>query len=185
LVGLGNPGIEYIYTRHNIGFLVVDKLGKEESISINNRRFESLVGRGIIGGEIVILVKPQTFMNLSGRAVKKIINFYSIDLNNLIVVHDDLDLPFGVLRIKKDGGDGGHKGLRSIIYSINNRDFIRLRIGVGRPVDKIDIDDYLLKPFNKNEMQSINEIISKGEDAIKIIISDGIEKAMNIFNKRI
>jgi peptidyl-tRNA hydrolase, PTH1 family len=184
IVGLGNPGIQYRFTRHNLGFLVLDELADVHEISVSKRKSESLIGRGSIESIPVILVKPQTFMNLSGAAVAGLIGFFKLTPENLIVIHDDLDLPFNSIRIKVGGGDGGHKGLQSIVDHLNTPDFIRLRLGIGKPTDKASVESYVLKVLSPEEMQVMPEILQKTCKALKAILSSGPVVAMNQFNVR-
>ncbi|MCX7817427.1 MAG: aminoacyl-tRNA hydrolase [Syntrophales bacterium] len=185
IVGLGNPGKKYTFTRHNVGFMVIDKLAEENGISISKVGFDALYGKGSIKGNEVLLVKPQTYMNLSGKAVAKIVNRYKINKpEDLIVVHDDLDLPFATLRLKFGGGHGGHKGLQSIIEHIGDSSFIRVRLGIGKSPLKSITDKYVLSPFSHEEMQMLPAVIQKASEAIVYTISLGIQAAMNKFHKR-
>lgn len=184
IVGLGNPGTRYRFTRHNMGFLALDELADVNGISVSKRKFESLIGKGSIESIPVTLVKPQTFMNLSGTAVAGLIGFFKVTPENLIVIHDDLDLPFNTIRIKVGGGDGGHKGLQSIVEHLNTSDFIRLRLGIGKPADKIPVESYVLEVLSPEEMQVMPEILQKTCRALKVILSSGPTAAMNQFNAR-
>jgi PTH1 family peptidyl-tRNA hydrolase len=185
IVGLGNPGVPYEKTRHNIGFQVVDCLAKINHILISTKRFKSLYGTGRIDAERVILAKPMTFMNQSGEAVKKVIHFFQAGIEDLIVIHDDLDLPFGRLRFKRRGGDGGHQGVRSIIESVGKNTFLRLKIGIGRPPQKMDPADYVLKPFDESDRPLLDEILDHATEALKVLILEGLQTAMNRYQKRI
>jgi PTH1 family peptidyl-tRNA hydrolase len=185
IVGLGNPGVHYEKTRHNIGFQVVDQLAKTNHILISTKRFKSLYGAGRIDSERVILFKPMTFMNQCGEALKKAIHFFQIGIENLIVIHDDLDLPFGRLRFKRRGGDGGHQGVRSIIESIGKNNFLRLKIGIGRPPQGMDPADYVLTPFEDIQHSDLEEIVFSAAEALKVLLLEGIETAMNHYQKRI
>ncbi len=184
IVGLGNPGIQYRMSRHNIGFQVVDRLSKINHIAIRTKRFKSLYGTGQIECQHVVLVKPTTFMNLSGEAVRKATEFFHSRLEDLIVVHDDLDLPFGRLRFKRSGGDGGHQGVRSIIERMGAHNFLRLKVGIGRPPKGMDSADYVLDDFDGTEQSHLDQILSQAADSLKVAISEGLEKAMNRFQKK-
>jgi PTH1 family peptidyl-tRNA hydrolase len=179
IVGLGNPGETYQWSRHNIGFEVVDRLAEENRIAISHKRLTAQYGRGTICSESVLLVKPMTFMNRSGLAVQKVAHYYRAGLEDLIVIHDDLDLPFGALRIKRRGGDGGHQGVRSIIDSMGGNHFLRLKAGIGRPPAGMDPADYVLSPFDKFERHNLGEVISRAAECLVVMISDGVEAAMN------
>ena len=184
IVGLGNPGTEYRMSRHNIGFQVVDRLAQINHISIRTRRFRSFYGTGRINSEQVILAKPLTFMNRSGEAVKKATDFFHLGMEDLVVVHDDLDLPFGRLRFKRRGGDGGHQGVRSIIDRMGGNNFLRLKVGVGRPPEGLDSADYVLEVFNRTEQSLLDQILPLAAECLKVMLLEGLEKAMNEFQKR-
>ena len=166
IVGLGNPGVRYQRSRHNIGFQVVDRVAKLNHILISTKRFRSLYGTGKIDSEEVVLVKPMTFMNLSGGAVKKSVHFFKAGLEDLIVVHDDMDLLLGRLRFKQKGGDGGHQGVRSIIESMGGKHFLRLKVGIGRPPRGIDPAEYVLYNFDTMEQPRLDEIFSQSGSVI-------------------
>jgi len=185
IVGLGNPGVHYEGTRHNIGFRVVDRLAEINHILISTKRFKSLYGTGWIDAERVILVKPMTFMNRSGEAVKKAIDFFQVGIEDLIVIHDDLDLPFGRLRFKRRGGDGGHQGVRSIIESLGKNTFLRLKVGIGRPPQGIDPTEYVLVPFDEIQQTHLEGILSRAAESLKVMLLEGIETAMNRYQKRV
>lgn len=181
IIGLGNPGKKYERTRHNIGYLVIDELARKNNIKINKVKYESIIGIGDIEGKEVILVKPLTFMNESGKAVNLIKRKFNIDNKDIIVISDSLDLPAGKIRIKLGGSSGGHNGLESIIQYIG-KDFIRFRIGIGRPDKKGDEINYVLDRINKQEQSFIKDGIEKSAEAIIWLISDGLESVMNEFN---
>lgn len=185
LVGLGNPGAHYHWTRHNIGFQVVDRLAEKNHISISHTRFQARYGKGLIRTQSVILVKPLTFMNLSGLAVSKVADFYKAGLDDLIVIHDDLDLSFGILRIKRRGGDGGHQGVRSIIESVGDHNFLRLKVGIGKPCRGTEAADYVLGSFDGVEQPQLEEVLSRAAECVGVMISEGVEAAMNRYQKRI
>ena len=184
IVGLGNPGIPYEWSRHNIGFMVVNRFAEIHHITVGTRRFKSLFGKGSIDSEPVILAKPMTYMNRSGEAVAKIVPFFKVGMKDLIVIHDDLDLPFGKLRIKQRGGDGGHQGIRSVIESMGGNSFLRLKIGIGRPPKEMDPAEYVLTPFSAREKSSLDEALTRSAECLAVILREGIETAMNRYQKR-
>ena len=184
IVGLGNPGTRYQFSRHNMGFLVLDRFATNFDISVNTKGFDAHWGKGKVDDMSVYLAKPQTFMNVSGSAVKKLIEYFKIDLEDLIVIHDDLDLPFKTIRIKSGGGHAGHKGLISIINHLGNTEFIRVRIGIGKPSDKTMVEGYVLEPLTENEMTLLPIITKTASDAVTIIINYGVQSAMNQYNER-
>ncbi len=185
IVGLGNPGTQYEYTRHNAGFMVVDKLAEDFGIAVNRNRFDVRYGRGNIEGHAVMLAKPMAFMNRSGWPVQQLAAYFKISTKDLIVIHDDIDLDFGRLKIKEKGGHGGHKGLKSIIDAVGEGGFVRLRMGVGRSGVKSSVSDHVLGPFNKNEARLVAAVIVRARDAIVTILTEGIEVGMNRFNVKI
>jgi peptidyl-tRNA hydrolase, PTH1 family len=178
VIGLGNPGIRYAFSRHNAGFLVVDQLALQHHISISQTMFDAHTGKGRIGDSAVLLAKPQTFMNLSGSAVGRLTDYYRIELEDLIVVHDDLDLPLATIRLKAGGGHGGHKGLISIIDHLGAADFRRVRLGIGRPERKSMVEDYVLSPFSEEETTCLPRLLHSASEAVADIISSGIQAAM-------
>lgn len=184
IAGLGNPGDPYRMTRHNMGFLVLDALAEDAGIAVQKKKFEALLGDGRIGNERVLLVKPQTFMNLSGQSVRQVIDFYQKTAEDLIVVHDDLDLPFGTARIKVGGGDGGHKGVRSLMDHLGGGAFTRVRLGIGKPPFKGDTEHYVLQTFPKADLETLAEVVRKACEAIREILDSGVRPAMNRFNTR-
>jgi len=163
----------------------VDRLAEINHILISTKRFKSLYGTGWIDAERVILVKPMTFMNRSGEAVKKAIDFFQVGIEDLIVIHDDLDLPFGRLRFKRRGGDGGHQGVRSIIESLGKNTFLRLKVGIGRPPQGIDPTEYVLVPFDEIQQTHLEGILSRAAESLKVMLLEGIETAMNRYQKRV
>ncbi|MCK9275971.1 MAG: aminoacyl-tRNA hydrolase [Syntrophales bacterium] len=185
IAGLGNPGSRYALTRHNMGFIVLDVLAGETEIPVGKRGYSSLYGVGKIGEESVILAKPQTFMNLSGVAVEKLARFFKIDRSNIIIIHDDMDIPFQELRVKENGGDGGHKGLMSIINHLGGSDFVRVRMGIGRPDLKEMVESFVLSRFSKEEMEYVPFVALRASQAVAAVISSGTQSAMNVFNARI
>ena len=188
LVGLGNPGLRYEFTRHNIGFRIVDSLARDMGTEFKKvKSYYSLISRGTINNHKVMLIKPQTFMNLSGRAVSKVVSYYKIPLQDLLIVYDDLNLELGQIRIRKKGSTGGHKGIESIMQYLNSEDIPRLRIGIGNPSVNFNFDcvSYVLSNFNNDEEDKIEEVIQLSTEAIKTIIEDGFEKAMRKYNKKL
>lgn len=184
IVGLGNPGIRYRMSRHNIGFQVVDRLAQISHLSIHTKRFKSLYGTGHIDSQQVILAKPITYMNRSGEAVKKATDFFQLGVEDLVVIHDDMDLPFGTLRFKRRGGDGGHQGLRSIIELTGENNFLRLKVGIGRPPQGMDPAEYVLKAFDKIEQDHLDLTLSQAAESLRVMLSEGLEMAMNQFQKK-
>ncbi|HYA90960.1 MAG TPA: aminoacyl-tRNA hydrolase [Thermodesulfobacteriota bacterium] len=184
IVGLGNPGIRYRMSRHNIGFQVVDRLAQISHLSLHTKRFKSLYGTGRIDSQQVILAKPITYMNRSGEAVKKATDFFQLGVEDLVVVHDDMDLPFGTLRFKRRGGDGGHQGLRSIIELTGENNFLRLKVGIGRPPQGMDPAEYVLKTFDKIEQDHLDLTLSQAAESLRVMLSEGLEMAMNQFQKK-
>ena len=182
IVGLGNPGPEYKDTRHNIGFMVVDKLSESLSIKVNKKKFKGVYGEGFFNENKVILFKPNTYMNNSGDAVGEIVRFFNINFNDLIVAYDEIDLPLGNLKIKFGGGTAGHKGLNSIVNNLGNKDFIRLRVGISKPLDKDKIVKHVLSKFAKKEKELIGISIENAKDAVMEILTSGIKSSMNKFN---
>lgn len=179
---LGNPGREYKQTRHNIGFMVAEKLAADVSIRMGKVQANAILGIGPVGSTRVVIAKPQTFMNLSGKSVKSLLQYYKIPLENLIVIHDDLDLPFGTLRIRQQGGPGGQKGIKSIIELLGTQDFNRIRMGIDRPPGRMDPADYVLQRFSPREETQLPEFINSASLAVQSILKEGIDRAMNQFN---
>ncbi len=182
LVGLGNPGREYRNTRHNVGFMAIDRLCATFGIKLSRLQSKALVGNGVYEGHKIVLAKPQTFMNLSGQAVSSLMRFYRIPQSQLLVYYDEIDLPVGTIRIRQEGGSAGNRGLKSIIEQLGTQDFPRLRIGVGRPPGQKEAADYVLKGFSKNDMEIISIVLDRAVDAARVFICDGLEAAMNQFN---
>ena len=184
IVGLGNPGTEYELTRHNLGFLLVDLLASQSGAQIKRKDCRALLGRAPIENETVELVKPLTYMNLSGETISCLLakNEYAGNASKLIVICDDLALPFGKIRLRPKGTAGGHNGLKSIISTVRSEDFIRLRIGIQPEHPIRNTKNFVLEKFSKAEQESLNEILERSADAVKTIINDGIEKAMARFN---
>ena len=183
VIGLGNPGKEYSMTRHNAGFMVVDKLADAYRISMDKNKFDSIYGKGKIRGNDVMLAKPQAFMNLSGPPVQKLAGFYRISCEDMLIIHDDIDLAFGRIKIKEKGGDGGHKGIRSIKDAFGGGNFTRLRIGIGRSEAGADVVDHVLGRFNPEEKALLDKIIATAMDAVLTILCEGAKEGMNRFNR--
>ena len=182
IIGLGNPGREYKDNRHNIGFMVIDRIAVRLNAQGMKLQSKALVMSGIYEDRKIILAKPQTYMNLSGQSVQGLLNFYKIPFENLIIAHDDLDLPLGTIRIRPGGGPGGQRGMASTIEQLGTQDFPRLRIGIGRPPGRMDPKDYVLQNFTKDEQKMLSEIIDRAADAALAFVTDGLNKAMNQFN---
>ncbi len=184
IIGLGNPGLEYNHTKHNIGFDVVKNLAKENDIKLDQKLHFSLIGRGKIAGRDVSLVLPQTFMNLSGKAVGELFAHEVKEISDIVVICDDINIDLGRVRLKKQGSSGGHKGLESIIHTLKRDDFVRLRIGIAVEVHRGDITRYVLSPFKRREKRNVSHAIELASDAVTSMLKDGIDIAMNKFNKR-
>ena len=184
IVGLGNPGVQYRTSRHNIGFQVVDRFVHIHHIHLITRRFKALYGTGHINSQRVILLKPMTFMNRSGEAVQKVAGFFQIGPEDIIVIHDDLDLSLGRLRFKTKGGDGGHLGIRSIIDSLQGNHFLRLKVGIGRPLRGMETADYVLGSFNESERPLLEKTLDLAVEALRIALIEGVQMAMNRYQKR-
>lgn len=184
VVGLGNPGREYRETRHNIGFMVVDRLAEATSCKLTKVQSKAIIGIGRVNDLKVILAKPQTYMNLSGQAVSALMHFYKVDLEHLIVAHDDVDLPFGQIRMRPGGGSAGQKGMGSIIEKLGTQEFARLRMGVGRPPGQMDAASYVLQNFSRGDMEFMPEFIKRGAEAVQSFILDGLDNAMNKYNPK-
>ncbi len=184
-IGLGNPGREYAQTRHNIGFLVIEQLAEHWQTSVGKYKYKSLMGEYRSDSYKAILVKPQTYMNNSGLAARSFFQFYKPPLSNIMVIFDDLDLPFGTIRIRQTGGSSGQKGMQSIIERLGTDEFPRMRVGIGRPPGKMDSVDFILDKFRTSERQDLSIILRYCVDAIEEFIHHGIDKAMTDFNKNI
>ena len=184
VVGLGNPGRRYERTRHNLGFLLLDRIAEARGIRIGDDRCESLVGRGEWERESLVLAKPQTYMNHSGLAAAALVRRFQVRGANLVVAFDDLDLPFGRLRIRCGGTAGGHRGLGSILQHVADRDFVRLRIGIGRPPAGEDAVDYVLSRFSPEEQDSLDDVLSRAVEAVEAIVLNGPVRAMEDFNRQ-
>ncbi len=182
LVGLGNPGLKYRNTRHNVGFDTIDILSKKYSINIGQLKHKALIGDGFIEDKRVLLVKPQTYMNASGESVRDIVEWYKTPIDRLILIYDDIDLPLGKIRIRRGGSAGTHKGMKSVIYHLQMDTFPRIRIGIDKVPQHMDIIDYVLGKFNKDEKNIITHSIAKASEAAVTIIKLGVDEAMAKFN---
>jgi PTH1 family peptidyl-tRNA hydrolase len=183
IVGLGNPGPEYRKTRHNLGFWAVDRLAERWGTYLSRHAFLSVIGDVFWRGEKVLLVKPQTYMNRSGQAVASILEFYHLALSDFFVIHDDLDLPLGQIRIKRGGGGaGGNRGVASLIETLGSKDFVRIKLGIGRPPGRQDPADFVLQPFTPMEEAFILLAVDRAVEAVEVLLVDGVERAMALFN---
>ena len=185
IVGLGNPGIEYQFTPHNIGFLLIDRLAAHCGVTVDNRHCKALTARARIGGEDLLLAKPETFMNLSGMSVLELIRKYEADpQKDLLVVYDELDLPLGSMRIRERGSSAGHNGMQSIIDTLDTEEILRLRLGAAPDHPVRDGARYLLSPFKKSQLAALDEVLDKAAEAVGVILSEGRSTAMNRFNRK-
>ncbi len=184
IAGLGNPGREYRQNRHNIGFMLIDHLARRWDLMISRMQSEALIADGRVDGEKVYLVKPQTFMNLVGRSVASVARYYRIPPSNLIVIYDDLDLPLGIVRIRPEGGSGGHRGMASIIDALKSKRFPRMRIGIGRPSGKMDPANFVLQDFRTDDADLLDMTLQRSAACIHTLLFDGIEMAMNSCNPK-
>ena len=182
IVGLGNPGRAYRGTRHNVGFMVIEQLARKHQIGLSRRRLQARCGEGKIGIERAVLIKPQTYMNQSGLSVRGFLDAYGCSQEDLIVIHDDIDMELGRIRIRERGGHGGHRGVQSIIQAARGSDFIRLRIGIGRSRGAGDVRAHVLSRFEREERACVEEILSRAVEGVETIVCDGVERAMNRFN---
>jgi peptidyl-tRNA hydrolase, PTH1 family len=186
IVGLGNPGIEYQFTPHNLGFLLVDRIAQECGVKVSNRRCRSLTARVVIAGEQIVLAKPETYMNLSGLAVRELAEEYELSSGEqLIVAHDELAFPLSTLRIRDRGSAGGHNGVESVIGALGTENFVRIRMGIAPDHPVRDGAHYVTAPFRKAQLKVVDEMLERAADAVKVIVSEGVSKAMNRFNQRV
>ncbi len=182
IVGLGNPEKDYNNTRHNMGFNTINKLAKEFEIEVTKNKFKGLYGTGMIEGEKVILLKPQTYMNLSGESIKEIVQFYKLDMEQIIVIYDDIDIEPGVIKLRKSGGPGTHNGMKSVVHELNTQNFKRVRIGIGAPIEKEELIEYVIGAIPDEEKEKLEKGTDLAKEAIIEIIKNGMDKAMNKFN---
>ena len=183
IVGLGNPGAQYAKNRHNVGFMAVDAIGDDARVAVNRSKFKGQYGSGTIAGSSAVLLKPETFMNRSGFSVSPARSFFNVEVGHIVVLHDELDLPFGTVRIKVGGGHAGHNGLRSIIDQLGSKDFVRVRIGIGRPVHG-SVSDFVLSDFAGEQQEWLGDLVERAADAAAAILKDGPRAAMNKINAK-
>jgi peptidyl-tRNA hydrolase, PTH1 family len=185
IVGLGNPGIEYQFTPHNIGFLAVDRIAEQCGVVVDNRRSRALTGRARIGNEELLLVKPETYMNLSGMSVRELVDKSGADPEkDVIVIYDELDLPLGMIRIRERGSSAGHNGMQSIIDALQTEEVARIRLGVAPDDPRKGGANYILGQFRKSKLPAVDEVLDRTAEAVKVILSEGIKVAMNRFNRK-
>lgn len=184
LAGLGNPGPKYAKTRHNAGFLCLDRLAEESALAFDRTRHGADIAAGPIAGQAVWLAKPRTYMNVSGRALGPLLREAGVPPARLVVVYDELDLPFGTIRIRKDGSAGGHNGMKSIIAALGTQEFPRIRVGIGRPPGRMAPVDYVLTEFRRDDLPVLEEMRDRVAAALRVIVTDGLDAAMNQFNRR-
>ena len=182
ICGLGNPGAQYERTRHNAGFLTIDEMVSRFHLPRARKRFQAEVTEGLVAGEEVLLIKPQTFMNLSGQSLGEAIRFYKVDLAQVLVIHDEVDLPFGKVRLKLGGGLAGHNGLKSVVAHLGTQDFGRVRFGVGKSPHGGELVHWVLAPFGSDEREQLPALVSRAVDAVEMSLRDGLTRAMNRFN---
>ena len=183
IAGLGNPGKEYETTRHNVGFMNIDCLADRLSCDVTTRKFQGFVGSGYIGGEKVILLKPQTYMNLSGESVRAAADFYKLDPDQVIVIYDDISLDVCAVRIRAKGSAGGHNGMKIIISHLGSHDYASVRVGIGEKTTSMVLADYVLSHFTKAEMDVLKDTVKDAADAVELLITDGVQTSMNKYNK--
>lgn len=182
IIGLGNPEREYSRTRHNMGFDVINKLADRYNIDVNKKKFDSVYGKGEIEGQKVVLVKPQTYMNLSGEAVGKFVSYYKVNPDEIIIIYDDLDIEKGIIKIRKKGGPGTHNGMKSVVYELDTDEFPRIRVGIGEEEKVNNMIDFVIKKVDDKTYEELEEGINKAAEAIPEILKNGIDVAMNKFN---
>ncbi|MBI4796243.1 MAG: aminoacyl-tRNA hydrolase [Deltaproteobacteria bacterium] len=182
VVGLGNPGPQYAWTRHNLGFMVAAALAELWGIPLTRSTMDATWGQGRVGGKTVVLAQPATFMNLSGRAVSRLLAYFKFTPAALVVVHDDLDVPLGRLKIVERGGPGGHKGVLSIINALDTEEFIRVKLGIGRPRPEIPSENFVLSPFAREEEETVATLVERGAQAVDCLIREGLQAAQNRFH---
>jgi PTH1 family peptidyl-tRNA hydrolase len=182
LVGFGNPGREYIHTRHNIGFMLMDRIAVRLNAQGMKLQSKAIVISSLYEGRKLIIAKPQTYMNLSGQSVQGLLHFYKLPIENLLVAHDDLDIPFGTIRIRPGGGPGGQRGMADTIDRLGTKEFPRLRLGIGRPPGRMDPKDYVLQDFSKEDQKFLPEVLDRATDAAFEFVKNGLNAAMNKFN---
>ena len=185
IAGLGNPDEKYQGTRHNVGFDVVDRLAEKYQIAVDTKKHRALIGKGVIEGQKVLLVKPQTYMNLSGECIREVLDYYKVDgSTNLIVIHDDISLEPGIIRVRKKGSAGGHNGLKNIIQHLGKDQFVRIKVGVGEKPAGYDLADYVLGHFDREEQVLMKQVSEEVCEAVQMILEKGPDAAMNVYNGR-
>lgn len=184
IAGLGNPTKEYDKTRHNVGFLAIDALADQYHIDVSEKKHKALCGRGAIEGQKVVLMKPQTFMNLSGESIRAAVDFYKVDPEDLIIIYDDISLEPGQLRIRLKGSAGGHNGIKNIIAHLGTQEFPRIKVGIGAKPPRMDLADYVLSRFSQGEQKLMDDAFKEAADAAVMMMTDGAERAMNHFNTK-
>ena len=185
IVGLGNPGIEYQFTPHNMGFLAIDRLAERGRVLVNNRHCKAVTARARIGGEELLLAKPETFMNLSGMSVRELVQKYEADpARDLVVIYDELDLPLGSVRVRERGGSAGHNGMESVIAALGTQEFPRIRLGIAPEHPVRDGAGYVLAPWKKKDSAKVDEVLDRAADAVEVIVAEGMAAAMNRFNRK-
>jgi len=185
IVGLGNPGIEYQFTPHNLGFLVIDRIANDLDVEVRNRQCRALTARAVIADQQILLVKPETFMNLSGLAVAELVRKYEVDPSaDLVLIYDELDLPLGTIRIRQRGSSAGHNGMESVIGALGMQEFLRIRLGIAPDRKISDGVKYVLTPFRKSELKVVDEVIDRAAEAVEVIMTEGPGAAMNRFNRK-
>ena len=185
IVGLGNPGIEYQFTPHNLGFLSIDRIADDCGAEVRNRQCRALTARAVIEEQQVLLAKPETYMNLSGLSVRELVAKHGLDpANDLILIYDELDLPLGTIRIRQRGSSAGHNGMESVIGALGTQEFLRIRLGIGPDRKISDSVKYVLTPFRKRELKKVDEVIDNAAEAVKVILREGPAAAMNRFNRK-
>ena len=182
IVGLGNPEEEYSKTRHNMGFNTINKISQQYNIEVKQNKFQALYGSGMIEKEKVILLKPQTYMNLSGNSVKEVVDFYKIEKEKILVIYDDMDIEPGKIKIRKKGGAGSHNGMKSVVEELQSTDFARIRVGIGQPEFKSDMINYVIGKVSQEEQEILQQGVEKAAKAVEEILKNGIDIAMNKFN---
>ena len=185
VAGLGNPGLDYRHSRHNVGFMIIDTLADSLGIQMKRIKHKAIIGTGKLQDKQVILVKPQTFMNASGQSIAPLMRYFKVPLNNLMVIHDDLDIAFGSIRIRPSGGTAGQRGMKDIVAKLGSQDFPRIRVGIGRPPGRMDPADYVLYNFTPDQIPLRDEVLEHASKAVQIFILAGIEKSMNAYNGEI
>lgn len=186
IAGLGNPGKEYVNTRHNVGFMAIDALASKYGIDVNEKKHKAIIGKGTINGQKVILAKPQTFMNLSGESLRELVDYYKPEVETqVIVVYDDITLDVGGIRVRKKGSAGGHNGMKSIIAHLGTENFQRVRVGIGEKPARMDLADWVLSRFSKEDLAVLEDSLGEAVDAVTMLTEGGIDEAMNKYNRKV